>query len=85
MIATRKLFHFAAATTLLAICSCPLSAQVPKIADLPSPKAANTASGAWLFIYFKEPGNQGIYFALSRDGYHYTRSEERRVGKECSR
>lgn len=28
--------------------------------------------GAWLFIYFKEPGNQGIYFALSRDGYHYT-------------
>jgi hypothetical protein len=27
---------------------------------------------AWLFIYFKEPGNQGIYFALSRDGYHYT-------------
>jgi len=26
----------------------------------------------WLFIYFKEPGNQGIYFALSRDGYHYT-------------
>ena len=32
----------------------------------------DTASGAWLFIYFKEPGNQGIYFALSRDGYHYT-------------
>jgi len=29
-------------------------------------------NGAWLFIYFKEPGNQGIYFALSRDGYHYT-------------
>jgi hypothetical protein len=28
--------------------------------------------GAWLFIYFKEPGSQGIYFALSRDGYHYT-------------
>ncbi|MGA8108472.1 MAG: hypothetical protein WB974_03505, partial [Acidobacteriaceae bacterium] len=28
-------------------------------------------NGAWLFIYFKEPGNQGIYFALSRDGYHY--------------
>ena len=28
--------------------------------------------GAWLFIYFKEPTNQGIYFALSRDGLHYT-------------
>ncbi len=28
--------------------------------------------GAWLFIYFQEPGNQGIYFALSRDGLHYT-------------
>ena len=28
--------------------------------------------GAWLFIYFKEPGSQGIYFPLSRDGYHYT-------------
>ena len=32
----------------------------------------NKMHGAWLFIYFKEPGNQGIYFALSRDGYHYT-------------
>ena len=27
------------------------------------------ANGAWLFIYFKEPANQGIYLALSRDGY----------------
>jgi len=36
-------------------------------------RPTTTASrGAWLFIYFKEPGNQGIYFALSRDGYHYT-------------
>jgi Glycosyl hydrolases family 43 len=30
------------------------------------------AQDAWLFAYFKEPGNQGIYLALSRDGYHYT-------------
>ncbi len=29
------------------------------------------AHGAWLFAYFKEPGNQGIYLALSDDGYHY--------------
>ena len=28
--------------------------------------------GAWLFAYFQEPGNQGIYLALSRDGLHYT-------------
>ena len=27
---------------------------------------------AWLFAYFKEPANQGIYLALSRDGYHFT-------------
>jgi hypothetical protein len=31
-----------------------------------------SAAGAWLFAYFTEPGNQGIYLALSRDGYHYT-------------
>ena len=30
------------------------------------------ASGATVFAYFKEPGNQGIYFALSRDGYTFT-------------
>ncbi len=34
--------------------------------------ASPDSHGAWLFIYFKEPGNQGIYFALSRDGLHYT-------------
>jgi hypothetical protein len=28
--------------------------------------------GAWLFAYFKDPADQGIYFALSRDGLHYT-------------
>lgn len=30
------------------------------------------AKKAWLFAYFREPGNQGIYLALSRDGLHYT-------------
>lgn len=36
--------------------------------------AADTSSapGAIVFAYFKEPGNQGIYFALSRDGYTFT-------------
>ena len=33
---------------------------------------ASADKGAWVFAYFKEPGNQGIYLALSRDGYHYT-------------
>jgi hypothetical protein len=28
--------------------------------------------GATVFAYFKEPGTQGIYFALSRDGYTFT-------------
>jgi hypothetical protein len=36
------------------------------------PHRPSASNGAWLFIYFKEPGSQGIYFALSRDGYHYT-------------
>jgi hypothetical protein len=26
----------------------------------------------YVFAYFKEPGDQGIYFALSRDGYTFT-------------
>jgi len=30
------------------------------------------AQDAYLFAYFKEPGNQGIYLALSQDGLHYT-------------
>ena len=28
-------------------------------------------SGPYVFAYFKEPANQGIYLALSRDGYTY--------------
>ena len=34
--------------------------------------SAAVAEDAYLFAYFKEPGSQGIYLALSRDGYHYT-------------
>jgi len=30
------------------------------------------AQGATVFAYFKEPGTQGIYLALSRDGYTFT-------------
>ena len=34
--------------------------------------AAAFAEDAYVFAYFKEPGSQGIYLALSRDGYKYT-------------
>lgn len=34
--------------------------------------AQTKPDGAYVFAYFKEPGNQGIYLALSRDGYTYT-------------
>ncbi len=30
------------------------------------------AQEAYVFAYFKEPGSQGIYLALSRDGYKFT-------------
>ncbi len=72
MSATLKLFRFAAAMLLLAICAAAMSAQAPANAHDANRQAASASSGAWLFIYFKEPRNQGIYFALSRDGYHYT-------------
>jgi hypothetical protein len=35
-------------------------------------QAPSEAKGATVFAYFMEPGTQGIYFALSRDGYTYT-------------
>lgn len=34
--------------------------------------AGCAAQGAYVFAYFKEPGSQGIYLALSRDGYKFT-------------
>ena len=33
---------------------------------------AQTPDGPYVFAYFKEPGTQGIYLALSRDGYTFT-------------
>jgi beta-xylosidase len=38
---------------------------------LPAACTCAIAQDQYLFAYFKEPGNQGIYLALSRDGYHY--------------
>src|SRR5438067_4787952 len=48
-----------------------LFGQAPQV---PMETAADTspARGAIVFAYFKEPGNQGIYLALSRDGYTFT-------------
>ena len=37
-----------------------------------SAAGAQAASDPYLFAYFKEPGSQGIYLALSTDGLHYT-------------
>ena len=34
--------------------------------------AAACAQDAYVFAYFKEPADTGIYFALSRDGYTFT-------------
>lgn len=43
------------------------------IASLAVPlKAQTKPSDPWVFAYFKEPGSQGIYLALSRDGYTFT-------------
>lgn len=33
---------------------------------------AHAQAGPYVFAYFKEPGTQGIYLALSRDGYTFT-------------
>ena len=62
------------AAALLTLCagSHSVPAQAPTHPQAEASRAAAHQTGAWLFIYFKEPGNQGIYFALSRDGYHYT-------------
>jgi len=65
MNASRKLLGLLSALTI------GLSATLA--ASQTATSTARTGShGAWLFIYFKEPANQGIYFALSRDGLHYT-------------
>ena len=51
------------AASLIALATLSIRAQQP---------ANDDGRGPWLFAYFKEPGNQGIYFALSRDGYTFT-------------
>jgi hypothetical protein len=36
------------------------------------PEKSTSGKGAYVFAYFKEPGSQGIYLALSNDGYKFT-------------
>jgi hypothetical protein len=74
MPARNRIGTHAATALQIALCSAILivgqaAAQSPVA---PQSSAAGRTAGAWLFAYFKEPGNQGIYLALSRDGYHYT-------------
>jgi hypothetical protein len=47
---------------------------VPLLLTLPiaAPCQHPSATDPVVFAYFKEPGSQGIYLALSRDGYTYT-------------
>jgi hypothetical protein len=60
---TKALYRRFPLFLLLAVSFLPAPAQ---------PQGAQPPQGAWLFAYFKEPANQGIYLALSRDGIHYT-------------
>jgi hypothetical protein len=56
----------------IALLSVMFAASLPAQQSAASKQPAPHAHGAWLFAYFQEPANQGIYLALSRDGYHYT-------------
>lgn len=56
----QKLLKIAVLVLAVAASACCAIAQMPKPGD------------PYVFAYFKEPGDQGIYFALSRDGYTYT-------------
>jgi len=76
MAAMRVCVRIFAAAALMTISALAISAQ-PQEQKQAAPTSAVSESredsqGAWLFAYFKEPGSQGIYLALSRDGYHYT-------------
>jgi hypothetical protein len=36
------------------------------------PRADTAAVTPWLFVGFKDNGEQGVYYAISQDGYHWT-------------
>jgi hypothetical protein len=51
------------------LCLLLLAVTAPSLTQARAQTAA--PDGATVFAYFKEPGSQGIYFALSRDGYTF--------------
>jgi hypothetical protein len=68
----RRLFGRGPSIALLAVLFAATCAAGLPEQQAAKPKQPARAHGAWLFAYFQEPANQGIYLALSRDGYHYT-------------
>jgi hypothetical protein len=47
-------------------------AQTPKIEVSKTPRAGAAAFTPWLFAGFKNNSEDGVYYALSPDGYHWT-------------
>lgn len=74
MTQARRWIRALAGAAALAACGLALATQAPAAQKTAATqqKAGKSMHGAWLFVYFKEPANQGIYYALSRDGYHFT-------------
>lgn len=58
-----------ATVLFLAVCSGAAQQVVP---DRTAIQRGDPAQSPYVFAYFKEPGSQGIYLALSHDGYTYT-------------
>ncbi len=61
--------HLLVFTLLLASVS--IHAQTSTTTKLTT-ESGQPTTGPYVFAYFKEPGTQGIYLALSRDGYTFT-------------
>ena len=47
-----------------------MSRWAPLLPSLGTPTAAHAADPL-LFVYFKEPANMGVFFAISNDGYRF--------------
>jgi hypothetical protein len=83
-VSMKIMLHTFAAALLIAACAVPSLSQQPGAPGSGSPRTGlrpwgggpdfgtRDSNTAYLFAYFKEPANQGIYLALSRDGIHYT-------------
>jgi hypothetical protein len=56
--------------TLLLALALPAVSQQP--ASAPTPTSGLNANSPWLFAGFKGNGEDGVYYAISTDGYHWT-------------